>query len=193
MYLTTTRLDMMVVVSLISRYMENPTKLHLQAAKRVQRYLKGTTGFGIFYKKGGDDELVVYTDSDYVGDLEDRKSTSGYVFLLSSGAVSWSSRKQPVVSLSTIKVEFIVAVSSVCQAVWLKRVLGKLGQNQGKSTIIRCDSSSAINLSKNPVMHGHSKHIDVRFYFLRGLTKAGTVGLVQWSWCIVGHENSWLM
>ena len=101
------------------------------------------------------------------------------MFLLSSRAVSWSSRKQPVVSLSTIKVEFIVAVSSVCQAVWLKRVLVKLGQNQGKSTIIRCDSSSAINLSKNPVMHGHSKHIDVRFYFLRGLTKAGTVELVH--------------
>ena len=77
MYLTTTRLDMMFVVSLISRYMENPTKLHLQAAKRVLRYLKGITGFGIFYKKGGDDELVAYTDSDYVGDLEDRKSTLG--------------------------------------------------------------------------------------------------------------------
>ena len=68
--------------------MENPTELHLQAAKRVLRYLKGTTGFGIFYKKGGEDELVAYTDSDYVGDLEDRKSTSSYVFLLSSGAVS---------------------------------------------------------------------------------------------------------
>ena len=70
--------------------MENPIELHLQAAKRVLRYLKGTTGFGIFYKKGGDDKLVAYTNSDYVGDLEDRKSTLGYVFLLSSGAISWS-------------------------------------------------------------------------------------------------------
>ena len=68
--------------------MENPTELHLQAAKRVLRYLKGTTEFGIFYKKGGDDELAAYTNSDYAGDLEDRKSTSDYVFLLSSGAVS---------------------------------------------------------------------------------------------------------
>ena len=88
MYLTATRPDMMFVVSLISRYMENPTELHLQAAKRVLRYLKGTTEFGIFYKKGGDDELAAYTNSDYAGDLEDRKSTSDYVFLLSSGAVS---------------------------------------------------------------------------------------------------------
>ena len=117
MYLTTTRPAMMFVVSLISRYMENPTELHLQAAKRVLRYLKGTTGFGIFYKKGGDDKLVAYTDSDYVGDLEERKSTLGYVFLLSSGAVSWSSRKQPVVSLSTTKAEFIAAASCACQAI----------------------------------------------------------------------------
>ena len=179
MYLTATRLDMMFVVSLIIRYMENPTELHLQVAKRVLRYLTGTTGFGIFYKKGGDDELVAYTDSDYAGDLEERKSTSGYVFLLSLGAVSRSSRKQPVVSLSTIEAEFIATASSACQVVWLKRVLGKLGQNQGKSTIIRCDNSSAIKLSKNPVMHGRSKHIDVRFHFLRELTKAGTVELVH--------------
>ena len=90
MYLTATRPDLMFVVSIISRYMENPTKLHLQAAKRVLRYLRGTIDFGIFYRKGGDDELVAYTDRDYAGDLEDRKSTSGYVFLLSSGAISWS-------------------------------------------------------------------------------------------------------
>ena len=92
MYLRATRPDMMFVVSLISMYMENPTKLHLQvakrvlslqAAKRLLRYLKGTTRFGIFYRNGGDDELVTYTDSDHAGDLDDRKSTSGYVFLLS--------------------------------------------------------------------------------------------------------------
>lgn len=189
MYLTAIRPDMMFVVSLISRYMENPTELHLQAAKRVLRYLKGTTGFGIFYKKGGDDgiffergggddELIAYTDSDYAGDLEDRKSTSSYVFLLSSGAISQSSRKQPVISLSTTEAEFIVAASCVCQAVWLKRVLGKLSLNQGK-TIIRCDSSSGIKLSKNPVMYGRSKHIDVRFHFLQEITKAGTMELVH--------------
>ena len=88
------------------------------------------------------------------------------MFLLSSEAIYWSSRKQPVVSISTTEAEFIAAASCACQVVWLKRVLGKLGQNQSKSTIIRCDSSSAIKLSKNPVMHGHSKHIDVHFHFL---------------------------
>lgn len=181
MYLTVTRPDVMFVVGLISRYMENPTELHLQVAKRVLRYLKGTLDFGIFYKKGGNNELIAYTDSDYAGDLEDRKSTSGYVFLLSSGAVSWLSKKQPIVSLSTTEAEFIAAASCACQTVWLKRVLDNLGLKQGKTTIIQCDSSSAIKLSKNPVMHGRSKHIDVRFHFLRELTKAGTVELVYCS------------
>ena len=80
MYLTTTRPNLMFMVSLISRYMENPTELHLQAAKRVLRYLKGTTGFGIFYKKGGDDELVAYTDSDYAGDLRTERVLQAMCF-----------------------------------------------------------------------------------------------------------------
>ncbi|RDX68373.1 putative mitochondrial protein, partial [Mucuna pruriens] len=117
MYLTSTRPDMMSVVNLISRYMENPTELHLLVVKRVLRYLKGTTDFGIFYKKEGNKELLAYTDSDYARDLDDRKSTSGYVFLLCSVVVSWSSRKQPIVSLSTIEVELIGTASCACQAI----------------------------------------------------------------------------
>ncbi|XP_068329810.1 secreted RxLR effector protein 161-like [Pyrus communis] len=94
MYLIATRPDLMFVVSVISRYMERPTKTHLQAAKRVLRYVKGTISFGPFYKKGGTKELVGYTGSDYyTGDQNDRKSTSVYVFILSSSAVSWSSKK----------------------------------------------------------------------------------------------------
>ncbi|XP_048447292.1 uncharacterized mitochondrial protein AtMg00810-like [Pyrus x bretschneideri] len=90
MYLTATRPDLMFVVSLISRYMERPTEVHMQTAKRVLRYVKGTTDLGIFYKKGGTEELIGYTDSDYAGDQVDRKSTSGYVFMVNMGAVSWS-------------------------------------------------------------------------------------------------------
>ena len=90
-YLTATRPDLMFTVSLISRYMGKPTELHLQAVKRALRYLKGTINFGIFYKKGGSESLVGYADSDY--DLEDQKSTSGYVFMLGSRAVAWSSKK----------------------------------------------------------------------------------------------------
>ncbi|CAL2278979.1 unnamed protein product [Prunus armeniaca] len=179
MYLTTIRPDMKFVVSLISRYMSNPTELHMEAAKRILRYLRGTTDFGVFYKKGGKGELNVYTDSDYAGDQEDRKSTSGYVFLFSSGAVSWSSKKQPIVTLSTTEAEFITAASCACQVVWLRRIFEMLGEKQDRPTIVHCDSSSAIKLAKNPVMHERSKHIDIRFHFLRDLIKAGTVEMVH--------------
>ncbi|XP_038707298.1 secreted RxLR effector protein 161-like [Tripterygium wilfordii] len=171
MYLTVTCPDMMFIVSLISRYMERSTTIHLQAAERVLKYLKGTISLGLFYKKGGDEELVGYTDSDYVGDQDDRRSTSGYVFMMGSGVVSWSSKKQPVVTLSTIEVEFISAESSACQAMWLRRILQQLKHDQCKVIVVYCDNVSAIKLSKNPVMHGHSKHIDVCFHFLRDLTK----------------------
>jgi hypothetical protein len=129
MYLTATRPDLMYVVCLISRFMANPTEIHLQAAKRVFRYLKGTVNLGIFYQKEGNRELLAYTDSDYAGDVDDRKSTSGYVFLLSEGAVSWSSKKQPVVTLSTTEAEFVAATSCACQGVWMRRVLEKLGNS----------------------------------------------------------------
>lgn len=179
MYLTATRLDIMFSVSLISRYMSNPTEMHLQAAKRILRYLKGTSGYGIFYKKGEEENLLGFTDSDYAGDEEDSKSTSGYVFLLSSGAVSWMSKKQPIVTLSTTEAEFIAASASACQAVWMRRILRCSGHNEEGGTVIMCDNSSAIKLSKNPVMHGRSKHIRVRFHFLRDLTKEGTIELVH--------------
>lgn len=126
MYLTAMRPDMMYVISLISRFMERPTELYFKAAKRVLRYLKGIVSFGLLYRKRGKEELIGYTDNDYAGDQDDRKSTSGYFFILSSGAVSWSSKKQPVVTLSTTKAEFIAAASSACQAVWLRRILQQL-------------------------------------------------------------------
>lgn len=179
MYLTATRPDIMFIVSLISRYMECPTELHLEAAKRLLRYLKGTADFGLFYKRGRQQELIAYTDSDYAGDMDDRKSTSGYVFMMGSGAVSWSSKKQPVVTLSTTEAEFISAASCACQAIWLRRILETLSHAQKTSTTVFCDNCSTIKLSKNPVMHGRSKHIDVRFHFLRELTRDGIVELIH--------------
>ncbi|XP_038704736.1 secreted RxLR effector protein 161-like [Tripterygium wilfordii] len=179
MYLKATRPDIAFSVSLISRYMENPTQLHLQAAKRILRYLKGTIDFGVLYSKGGGSNLIAYADSDYAGDLEDMKSTSGYVFMLGSGAVSWSSKKQPIVTLSTTEAEFIAAASCSCQAVWMRRILGEVDHEQSEATVVFCDNSSTIKLSKNPVLHGRSKHIDVRFHFLRELTNDGVVEMVH--------------
>jgi hypothetical protein len=177
MYLTTTRPDIMFSVNLISRYMSKPTELHLQAAKRTLRYLKGTVNYGIFYKKGEAEELLAFTDSDYAGDIKDRKSTYGYVFLMNSGAVAWSSRKQPLVMLSTTEAEFVAVANCACQTIWMRRILEKIGYQQEGSTVIMSDSSSAIKISKNPIMHGRSKHKDVRFHFLRNLVKDGVIKL----------------
>ncbi|RDX88104.1 hypothetical protein CR513_30340, partial [Mucuna pruriens] len=159
MYLIATRPDIMFSVSLFSRYMSKPTELHLQATKRILRYLKGTTSYGIFYRKGGEENFLAFTDSDYAGDEYDSKSTSGYVFLLSSGVVLWMSKKQPIVILSSTEAEFVAAAASACQAMWMRRVLRNLTYTQDSSTVIMCDNSSTIKLSKNPVMHGRSKHI----------------------------------
>ena len=154
MYLTTTRPDIMFVVSLLSRYMDHPTELHFEVAKRVLRYLKGTCDFGILYSKRGEDKLIAYTNSDYAGDLNDRKSTSGYVFMLNSGAVSWSSKKQPIVILSTTEAEFVAAVAYACQVVWMRRIMASFNLLQSDSTTVYCDNSSTIELSKNHVLHG---------------------------------------
>ena len=181
MYMTATRLDLTYAVSLISRFMEAPTELHYQAVRKILRYLKGTLDYGLFYKKRKSErhELVGFSDSDYTGDVDDCKSTSGYVFLLSGAAVSWSSKKQPVVTLSTTEAEFIAAASCACQGIWLRRILEEVKYTQQGPIMLFCDNSSTIKLSKNPVLHGRSKHIDVRFHFLRDLTKEGKVELVH--------------
>ncbi|CAI0429631.1 unnamed protein product [Linum tenue] len=160
--------------------MDKPTRLNMLATKRVLRYLKGTQKYGILYKRQEEgDCLLGYTDSDNAGDLDDRKSTSGYNFFLAGGAISWSSKKKLVVTLSTTEVEFVFASFCAAQCVWLKRIVTQMGWLEcvEGTTKIMCDNSSAIKLSKNPVMHGRSKHIDVRFHFLRELARNGTIEL----------------
>jgi hypothetical protein len=179
MYLTATRPDLMFAVNMIARFMEHPVESHMMAAKRILRYIKGTLELGILYKKGEQADLIAYSDSDYGGDIDDRKSTSGYVFMLGSGAVAWSSRKQPIVTLSTTEAEFIAAAHCVCQGIWLKRILDNIGLKQKQCLTVLCDNSSTIKLSKNPVMHGRSKHIDIRFHFLRNLSSEGSIELVH--------------
>lgn len=181
MYLTATRPDLMFVVSLISRFMANPTELHFGTAKRIMRYVKGTLEFGIWYQREGKSELLGYTDSDYAGDVDDSRSTSGYVFLMSGGAVAWSSRKQPIVTLSTTEAEYVAAATCACQAIWMKRILKEIGHEQDEEMVLFCDNTSTIKLSKNAVMHGKSKHIRVRYHFLRELANEGVVKLVYCS------------
>ncbi|MCI04240.1 copia-type polyprotein, partial [Trifolium medium] len=179
MYLLATRPDMAFSVCLAARYMERPTEIHLAVVKRILRYLKGTLNLGILYKCKKGTELIMqgWSDSDYAGDHDDRKSTSGYVFTMGESAICWSSKKQPIVTLSTTEAEFVSATSCVCQCLWLKNILDHLLIKQIECTVINCDNISSIKLSKNPIMHGRCKHIDVRYHFLRDLSKDGIIEL----------------
>ncbi|KAL4020424.1 hypothetical protein IC575_019200 [Cucumis melo] len=166
-YLTCTRPDILFSVGLVSRFMESPTTTHLKVAKRILRYLRGTLDYGLFYSSSKEFKLEGYCDSDWAGDTNDRKSTSGYVFFIGNTAFTWSSKKQPIVTLSTCEAEYVAAASCVCHAVWLRNLLKTVGILQEDLTVIHIDNKSTIALAKNPVFHDRSKHIDTRFHFIR--------------------------
>jgi len=119
MYLTTTRLDIMYAVSLISRFTERPKEAHWHATERILRYVKGTKRFEILYTTLECSYLIGYTNSDWVGSVDDRKSTSGYVFHMGSGAISWAYKKQPIVALSIAETKYLATTAAACQAVWM--------------------------------------------------------------------------
>ncbi|XP_059076754.1 secreted RxLR effector protein 161-like [Cryptomeria japonica] len=168
MYLTVTRPDIMYGVSLISRFMDKPKESHWKDGKRILRYIAGTKSFEILYTSSDDYKLIGYTDSDWGGRIDDRKSTSGYIFHLGFGAISWASKKQPIVTLSSAEAEYVAATLAACQAVWMRIVLSDLGHQQEEPMKIYCDNS-AIALSKNHVFHNRSKNIDIQYYFIREL------------------------
>uniref|UniRef100_A0A2N9ICE2 Integrase catalytic domain-containing protein n=1 Tax=Fagus sylvatica TaxID=28930 RepID=A0A2N9ICE2_FAGSY len=166
-YLTCTRPDILYGVGLVSRYMEAPTMTHLKTAKRILRYVKGTLDFGLLYSPSKEFKLFGYCDSDWAGDMDDRKSTTGFVFYMGDTTFTWTSKKQPIVTLSTCEAEYVAATSSVCHAVWLRSLLKELHMSQEEATEIFVDNKSALALAKNPVFHDRSKHIDTRYHFIR--------------------------
>jgi len=176
-YLTATRPDIMFAVSLISRFMETPKSTHWQAGKRILRYIAGTTNYGIQYSSNSNFELIGYSDSDFAGSIDDRKSTSGYVFSFGSGAVAWASKKQPIVTLSSAEAEYVAVTAATCQSVWMRRIMTELLHEQQEPTQIFCDNKSTIALSKNHVFHKRSKHIDTRYHFIRELINSNEISV----------------
>ena len=154
-----TRPEISYSVGLVSRFMSNPKKSHFMAAKRILRYLCGTLDFGVLYSNHSEKvrlQLVAYSDSDWCGDLLERKSTMGYVFLLSDSPISWCSKKQAVITLSTCEAEYIAACHAACQDLWLESLLEELKVGFDGYVDLLIDNKSAINLAKNPVAHGAS-------------------------------------
>ena len=127
-YLTATRPNLMYAISLISRFMETSKDSHWQVGKRIQRYVKGTKWFRILYIANNDFKFVGYIDSDWAGSLDDRKSTSRYMFHMGLGEISWASKKQPIVAQSTSEAKYIVEKVASCQAIWLRMILNDLNE-----------------------------------------------------------------
>ena len=165
-----TRPDICYAIGFVSRYQSNPERKHWIAVKRILAYLKGTADYSLCYQ-GGDLRLIGYTDADWGGDLDERKSTSGYAFLLSKGAISWSSKKQTCIALSTMEAEFVACSAAVQEAVWLKRFLEDLdvSKGMGKPVTVYCDSQAAIAYTKDSKYHSKSKHIETKYNFVRDI------------------------
>ena len=171
-----TRPDITYCVSNLSRFMDKPSSEHLGAAKRILRYLKGTVNFGVSYKKGDRNMRITgFSDSDFAGDINDRKSTSGQIFFLGGLPITWNSVKQRVVALSTCEAEYIAASSATCQGLWISRLIKELMSVEENLVKILVDNKSALELTWNPVHHSRSKHIDTRHHFIRDCMEEGLV------------------
>ena len=145
--------------------MENPTSDHLSAAKRILRYVKGTLNFGLRYSKyQSQDPLIGYSNRNFAGDMDDQKSTSGYVFFRGSSIVCWGSLKQKMVALSSCEAEYIAATTATCQGIWLNCLINELKGVEEKPWKLLVDNQSAVTLSKNPVHHSRTKQIDTRYH-----------------------------
>ena len=164
-------------MSNVAKYSSHPTNKHWVAVKRIMRYLKGTTDMGLLYTKEGSSKCVGYSDSDWGGDLDDRKSTSGYLFQIGGGPVSWRSKKQSSVALSTAEAEYMALASAGQEAIWMRLLTAELHGSQMEELTIFEDNQSAIQMSKNPQFHGRAKHIGIKFHFIRELVSDGSVKL----------------
>ncbi|KAG8491216.1 hypothetical protein CXB51_014346 [Gossypium anomalum] len=161
LYLTATRPDLMHAVSLLARFMHCSNVVYFKAAKRVLRYIKGTLRLGVLFKKEKQLKLVGYSDSDWAGCIDDMRSTSGYFFTLGS------------------KAEYIAAAAAVNQAIWLRKLLCDLNEEQLDATEIFVDNQSAVAIAKNPVFHGKTRHFKIKFHFIREAEQSREVSLVN--------------
>ena len=172
-----TRPDIAFAVTSLCQFMSAPGNDHWQAVKRVMRYLRGTRHLGLTYGWAGGDnrELYGYSDSDWGNDTNDRRSFTGWVFLLHDAAVSWQSCKQPTVALSSVEAEYMAATQATREAVWWRAFLTELGLSPTAATIVHSDSQGSIALGKNPEHHKRTKHIDIQHHYVREQVIAGTV------------------
>jgi hypothetical protein len=147
--------------------MHNPSEEHMEAVMRIIRYLKGAPGRGIQFKKNGHLDVMGYTDADWAGSITDRRSTAGYFTYVGGNLVTWRSKKQKSVALSSAESELRGVVKGICELIWLQKMMTELGFPQTKAMDLFCDSKAAIDISHNPVQHDRTKHVGVDRHFIR--------------------------
>ena len=173
-----TRPDIAQAVGMVSKFCSKPTEAHLTAVKRILRYLKGTLNLAIKYQKSEDKILVGYSDADWAGDLDDRHSTTGNLFLMARGPINWLSKKQGVVALSTSEAEYVALSFATQEVVWLRKLLiTDLKVTLQGPTVLMEDNQGTIAIAKNAVAHTRTKHIDIRYHYILEAVQDGIANL----------------
>jgi hypothetical protein len=168
----------MLSVYMCAWFQANPKEVHLRVVKRIMRYLVNTPKFGLWYPKGSTFDLIGYSDADYAGYKIDRKSTSGTCQFLGRSLVSWASKKQNLVALSTAEAEYIAAGHCYAQLLWMRQTLMDYGYKLSNVPLL-CDNESEIRMVDNPVEHSRTKHIDIWYHFLRDHQQKGMSKLLM--------------
>lgn len=172
-----TRPDISFPVNLMSRYCESPGMGHWGAVKRILRYIKGTSNYKIVYDGNKDDVLYGFSDADWAADLDERRSTTGYVFILCGAAISWGTRRQPTVALSSTEAEYMATVATIQEGMWLKSLHNEMFDNWGAVKIF-CDNRGAMMVLNNNSYSNRTKHIDIKMRFIREHVEKKNVELV---------------
>jgi hypothetical protein len=172
------RPDIALAVQVLGRSLQASTQEHITAAKRVMRYLKGTSHLTLSYGgERGAGDLIGYCDADYAGDRQTRRSVTAFVFKINGGAISWASKLQPTVALSTAEAEYMSLCAGTQEAIHLRRLLGDMGFRQSKPTTILEDNQACIAMSKHSGDHSRTKHIDVKYHFVREKVASGEIAV----------------
>jgi hypothetical protein len=174
-----TRPDIAYSVSTLSQFSARPHTTHFNALKRVLRYLRGSTDLSLTFTGTSDavPRLIGYTDSDWATSQDDRRSVTGYAFILSGGSISWASRRQKTVAQSTVEAEYMATAEAVKEVIWWRRFLGELSRASDSPTALYSDNTGSISLAHSPEHHARTKHIDVKYHLTREHLQLGTITL----------------